>query len=250
MKTRCLYLLLLFFLSATPIFAQKVLPHFELTGSVNVDTGTAKLYGLGTGDYYPDKQRWLITSVKDGKFSFSGVCLYPYQYRLIISSDTFNYLSDYFLVEQGMQQVVCQIAANREIPAISGSLTKERETGIVKMYEPIELQKDAGSHEYRVLTKTNKQLPKEFLDRYTHQKDSLNTKERELLSDYIKTHPDSYVALWELVRQFEGSYQDVFPEMFNHFSKRIRNSYTGKVLDAKMKQASMVAIGAVFRHWR
>lgn len=114
------------------------------------------------------------------------------------------------------------------------------------MYEPLELQKDALGHQYNVLAAAHKPVPKEFLDNYTHQKDSLNIKEWKLLSDYIKTHPDSYVALWELVRQFEDSYQDVFPAMFKFFSKDIRNSYTGKVLNEKMKQARMVAIGAVF----
>lgn len=246
MITRCLYLFLLLFLFATATFAQKVPPHFELTGSVNVDTGTAKLYAMGGGSYYPGNLQMLITPVKNGKFSFSGACLYPYQYRLIISSGTYNYLSDYFLVERGTQQVVCQIDASRKIPAISGHLTAERKNGILNMYEPLELQKDALGHQYNVLAAANKQVPKEFLDNYTHQKDSLNTKEGELLSGYIKAHPDSYVALWELVRLFEDSYQDVFPGMFSHFSKDVRNSYTGKVLDVKMTQARMVAIGAVF----
>lgn len=245
MKTRCLNLFLLLFLFTTVTFAQKVPSHFELTGTVNVDTGTVKLSGLG-GSYYPDNQKWLITPVKNGKFSFSGACLYPYQYRLIISSGTYNYLSDYFLVEPGTQQVVCQIDTDREMPAISGHFTLERKTGIVDMYAPLELQIDALRHQYNVLAKANKQLPKAFLDNYTHQKDSLNKKEWELLSDYIKTHPDSYVALWELVRLFEDSYQDAFPGMFSHFSKDIRNSYTGKVLNGKMTEASKVAIGAVF----
>lgn len=70
MITRCLYLFLQLFLFATATFAQKVPPHFELTGSVNVDTGTARLYAMGRGSYYPRNLQGLIAPLKMGNSVF------------------------------------------------------------------------------------------------------------------------------------------------------------------------------------
>lgn len=63
---------------------------------------------------------------------------------------------------------------------------------------------------------------------------------------YVKSHPDSYFALWKFVRLNGFGYEEIFDSIFNSFSKPLRNSETGKKLSRYLERERKIFIGAKF----
>jgi hypothetical protein len=66
-------------------------------------------------------------------------------------------------------------------------------------------------------------------------KTELFNKKDEILLSYAKTHPNSYVALWELVAELSTGYRPRMNDIFAQFSEAVRQSYTGKELAKRLQ---------------
>ncbi|QOW11042.1 TlpA family protein disulfide reductase [Kaistella flava (ex Peng et al. 2021)] len=79
-----------------------------------------------------------------------------------------------------------------------------------------------------------------------NRRDSLTSfdKKQELISSYIKEHPNSYVALWEIVNDYTlYNYNPTYLENMEFFSNEIKQSSFYKKLYSKLKIESETMIG-------
>lgn len=231
-----------------PLNAQHVKPYFKLVGRINIDTGTVILLPVGENIYYPGSHGKYTTAIKNGKFTIKDSCLYPYQFRFFIRASTdLVYVSDYFLVDQGTQVVTCNVDSSRKIPAISNKSTIELREKLLKIYSPIDQEiASLNKKQEGLVKKEDNHLANNATAQFSQQISDLTVRKRMALLTYIIDHPNSYVAMWELIRQLKEGYDSSFSTMYNHFSPVIQKSYTGKILKSKIELAGIIAIGAHF----
>lgn len=247
-KIQYILLLLVFCLSFNnKLTAQKTASYFQLSGNVNTDTGTALLLRMEDG-YYPGEEVPLTTTIHEGKFSFQAPCLYPIPFRLMIKvTPDLIYVSDYFMVETGNQHITCDVHHMREVPLLSNKSTAEWETQLRRKFAPVNVALEELSQQYDSVRKMIGKPSEEIIAaNFQRQEDSLIALKRSILQHYIKLHPDSYVAMWELILQLRRGYATPFTDMYGQFSKQVQRSHTGVVLKEKLEQAKRIAIGAKF----
>lgn len=190
-KYTCIALSILFCL---PLSAQTNL-NFVVNGKINADTGLMVLLPAGNKSYYEmvDFNHEII--VKDGKFTITGRTAYPTALKLLLKQNgVLIYLSGLFFIEPGTQSMTCNIDSLRETPEIDNKTMRE----------------------YRIFTSqesliSDKQLRNDFTIAYT------------------RSHPDSYVTLWNLADN-SFSYSPVMDSIYYNFSPRLKQNYTTKKL--------------------
>ncbi|WP_041615734.1 redoxin domain-containing protein [Spirosoma linguale] len=74
----------------------------------------------------------------------------------------------------------------------------------------------------------------------------LSSKQRSSLLNYVKQHPDSYVGLWETVRQLNEGYAPILDSIYTAFSMSLQRTYVGKVMAQRLASSKSTAIGQVF----
>lgn len=222
---------------------------FTLEGNIDADTGTMVL--LSSGEYYPNRKGDLETKIVNGKFRFSDSILYPCSFRLVGNvSPNRRYFSDIFFVDSGVQKITCHIDSSREIPEIDNASMREFK-GVYHEYNlPVEKafsdyhnKRDSLNHIY------NNKLPLDISATLSEEFYSLINNSHRVLFSYVKGHPDSFVALWELIGSFGFGYEPIYDSIYNQFSTAIKNTYTGKALANKLHSASLVSIGNKFPHF-
>lgn len=196
------------FISITT-FAQKH-QSFTLNGEIKADSGIIILLPIGNESYYPDEKVIQETKVVNGRFTLKGSIYYPTAFIIGLKVDSqWKYISSFFIVEPIEQTIFCNIDSLRETPNIHNSSMQE-------------------------------------LGFYRSKKRVTGEKNDEFLSDYTKTHSDSYVAFWLLVYEFDYAYSTVLDSTFAHFLPALKNNFTGKILAKKMKLAQKTAVGGIF----
>ena len=213
MKKYVCLLLLLSFLSHSPM-AQPIYPTFILKGTINADSGTMCLLPAGEGDgaYYPRHGGNFETAVSKGKFEFRDSISYPSAFRIGLKvNSAWTYLSDLFIVEPGEQAIRCNVDSLREVPDIQNAGTAELRGWLSGLRT--ERWKTAGEA-YQLA--------------------------------YVKTHPDSYVALWESIDQLMGGYEAIFDSIYDRFSVNIKKTYAGMVMAKKLGAARLTGVGRPF----
>lgn len=185
-------------------------PHsFLLTGTIEADTGTVLLLPMGGKDFTLDTTNTYSAKIKQGRFTFDGTLAYPTGFVIAFFP---NYVSSPFILEAGTQSIVCRVDSVREVPAIDNRSMRELNTALVN-----------------------------FFSRFV-----LSVKQRRLLLNYVKQHPDSYVGLWETVRQVNEGYAPILDSVFASFSASLQRSYTGKVMAQRLASSKATATGQVF----
>lgn len=98
--------------------------------------------------------------------------------------------------------------------------------------------------EYRKLENFLKPVYVKFED--PNKRDSLLdfNKKQEMIAHYIKGHPNSYVALWEIVNDYTlYNYHSKYLENMKLFSKEIKNSLLYKKVETKLMAESKTRVG-------
>lgn len=244
----CLFFLVVFTAVIPVAIGQQASSRFVLTGKVDIDTGTATLYPLNAADYYPGHQDRLKTTIKDGQFVFSDTSLYPCVFRIIIQGGANqSYISDFFLVDPGSQQVDCHLAAARELLTPTNQSMEEYNTRIRKLFVPTTVALDQLSDKYKKLKDpVTHELSDQLTDQYWTAWDSLNAIKNDRLLQYIRQYPGSYVAMWEVVKRFQSGYDPALTKMYHALSPAIRQTHTGRLLGEKLASAEVTAVGAAF----
>lgn len=90
-------------------------------------------------------------------------------------------------------------------------------------------------------------IPQEFWDKYQSSEKEFSVKEDNLLLDFVKTNPNSFVALWKLIEKFErNGYAKNYDEIFNLLSPQLKSKPTAETLRLAIKEASIFQIGSDF----
>jgi peroxiredoxin len=207
-------------LSAQPanshLSAQSSANRFVLNGRVNADTGKAYLLPAWEFSDYPDSLVFSPSAISKGKFQLSGPCSYPYMLRLAIKvGSVLQYISDYFMIGPGTQNIVCDMDSVREIPQIENVYMEE--------------------------------LKNEYLPLFKRLDDAAHKAERmRVLGKYVEDHPASWLAFWKLVNGIKNGYDPVLDSAYQYLDPAIKRSFSGTAIEKKITIARLLAIGAVF----
>lgn len=215
-KIFCTLLILLITLP-NEVESQSISKTFNLDGKINSNSGRVILVPIGGEIYYPNQKGTFETDVKNRQFTISKPCLYPYAFKIGLKLNSeLVYISDIFWVNPGNQKITCNIDSIRAIPIINNLTMKELEGTFANSFK-------------------NTKLNSKGLDN-----DSI-------LLKYTKANPNSFVSLWKLIDIFSHKgYKPLYDSIYTQFSAIIKSTYTGKMLEKKLKAASIVKIGAVF----
>ena len=218
---------------------------YTLEGNINADTGRLVLLS------FDDQKNNLETKIVNGKFHFSDSILYPCAFRLLGNvGPNRRYVSDIFFVDSGVQKITCHIDSSRETPEIDNAsmrefkgVYQEYNLRVEKAFSDYYNKKDSLNHIY------NNKLPLDISTSLSAKYNTLMDARRRNLFSYVKDHPDSFVALWELIGWFGYGYEPIYDSIYNEFSTAIKNTYTGKALAIKLHSASIASVGNKFPHF-
>lgn len=221
------------------VYAQKSTHNYTLTGTINADTGTINLLTS-----LRPKQ---VTKVVKGRFSFRDSIEYPTAgWLFFYKGAELLYSSEMFFIEPGNQPIICKVDSFSEIPEISNKTMKE-----YKVYKrDFESYYDALDRESHfndsIRQYYHKIVPQDLAIAHARKVDSLTNEYNKTLKQYVKHHPDSYVAFWSFYTLLPRGFTPVFDSIFNLFSANLRNASYGKKLEEKLIAAKVVATGSKF----
>lgn len=225
--------------------AQAIQTTFTLHGTINCDTGTMELFPTVDTAYYRYYHRILKARIIGGKFSFSDSISYPGAFKLILRP---IYASGVFYVETGVQTVICNVDSIRKSPIVENASMKELNNEFNPSFHS---SVESMNSYFKVTDSLRKIYGNDIPDNLHSVLDSLlegfKRMSRLILTTYIRGHPNSYVALWSLIRSFEqeGFSQDLIPT-YLCFSEDMRNTYPGKVFNDRLAAARVLAVGSKF----
>ena len=157
------------------------------------------------------------------------------------------YVSDLFYVEKGLQTIKINTNESGGLPLINNSTIKELKLIYAPWFESYNNKiikyinkKDSVKKVYKNALPLNDECELE------HEMKILSYINDSLLLLYTRKHPDSYVALWKLVDNVINGYKDIYDSIAISFSKKIKKTYTARVLVEKLKTARVGRIGNRF----
>ena len=211
---------------------------FTLTGNINADTGAILLSPVGDDTaFYPTYPAPSEVPVSKGRFSFSGALPYTYGFKLSYRrGQTVQYISDVFMLGPGPQSIFCRLGTVREIPAIGNAPMRELRMEYLRAAGPVTASLDSIQEVRRTLRRSyGGHVPDSVTTALAGQRATLLNKKDSALLNYTRSHPNSYVALWELVGEWSTGYRPAMDAIFAQFSEAIRQSYTGQELSKRLK---------------
>lgn len=232
-----------FFVGLNVAAQQPEMIPFELNGKINLDTGTLNLVFSTPSEYYPGKKREQTAKIINGNFSIKGVLSYPESFFLQWGN---QYRSEPFLLEPGNQWITIDIDSNRKMPEVDNQVMKEY-ANIQNFRKEFRQESALLEEKYEKLMAIHKDgLPaaiKLEMDKAMHEQYQKND---QLLFAYVTQNPNSYISLWSLINLMSFGYQDIFESIYPKFSDRLRNTYAGKVLAAKINTVKVLGTGKPF----
>jgi hypothetical protein len=229
-------------------FSQAPKSYFKLAGSVNIDSGMALLMPLGKDSYYPAGKGSYQSAIISGQFEFSDSILYPYGFRLGIRRlGEWIYISDYFIVDPGIQEITCNIDSLSEIPRLENKSMKEMRSEYLPYFSAIAKRKDDLSDQYDSLRKVyGGSIPEDLKARNADARDYLGHEENRQLLVFTKRHDASYLALWQLIRELKKGYEPILDSVYLRLSVPLKYSYTGKKILEELKLNRALTAGNYF----
>jgi len=243
------YIFLFAFFLQCNVKAQSHYSSFTLEGNINVDTGTMVLLSYGDYDLHNGNDR--KTKIVNGQFRFTDSISHPLAFSLLGNvGPNKRYLSNIFFVDSGLQKIICNIDSLRETPRIDNGSMREFRGAYHDYNLPVEKtfsnyynKRDSLNHKY------NDKVPLAISTNLSDEFDSILKYRRVVLLSYVKEHPNSYVALWNLIGWFGDGYEPIYDSIYDQFSVAIKNTDAGKSLSKKLHAASIVSIGKKFPHF-
>ncbi len=238
-------LLLSNFVGVVNSLAQNTQLHpFVVEGSINVDTGTIKLFMVNDTSYYPKSARDFKAKIEHGKFTITGSIPYPQAYAINLKP---FHLSHFFLIDIGNQKVDINVDSIREVPKSDSYAMLEYYEDYIPAFAKISTESRAFSAKWNPLyVQYHYQFPDSLLRIFDQQRDRLNTKSDSVLLCYVYGHPGSFWGLWSLVNLNNFGYHPWFDSIYAHFSDSLKNTLTGRVLRGKLISESILTEDSCF----
>jgi thiol-disulfide isomerase/thioredoxin len=200
-----------------PVRAQ-IADSFSLSGNINRDSGSVILYGYDRD--YPELANFKPIPVIHGKFIIRERIKNPIYVFLRFDSGSQVYITERFYLEPGTQHIECHADSLREIVDPQNSAMSE-------------FNVEYCSKEYNLIDSVSDYYKRLALRKI-------------YLYQYSKTHPDSYVALWQISRYVSDGYNRYLDSAFSVLSAEIQNTETGKLIGEDLKQLKLTDTGKAF----
>ena len=242
---RYLTTLMVYFVLQGIVLGQAKKLTYRLQGIVNRDTGTVILLPVAGQAYDPNTKNKYQAKIKQGRFLLEGQMAYPGGYLIRIDQ---NYVSSNFIIEPGSQIITCNADSLREIPKLATQSMAEHHIFTTRYVQPFTKKREQDFDEYRVKrsTITDERILDSLRTTYQQKQAILIHQQQLQYLDYTSQHPNSYVALWHLVRNMGEGYQPIFDSIYTALSPSLRNTPTGKMVAQRIKLSKATAIGQVF----
>jgi thiol-disulfide isomerase/thioredoxin len=198
----------------------QIVDSFTLSGNINRDSGQVTLVSGGSDRDYPEFLNYKPVSVIHGKFIIRELLKYPVYVSLHFTSGTEVYFTDRFYLEPGTQHIDCNADSLREKVDIKNATTSEFNTAYC-------------SNEYRQIDTVY-----DYYKRWALKK--------LYVYRYSQSHPDSYVALWQISRYLLEGYNRRLDSAYTALSAEIKNTETGKLVGDDLKKMELTDTGKVF----
>lgn len=242
-----IFLTMVFYLNNISV-AQQPGHLFTLNGSVNTDSGKVVLAPLIDSSYYPGTRYFSEVPIIHGRFKIVDSCSYPYMVGIAVKiNGKMKYISDFFMLDTGTQNIICNIDSIRELPDIRNKDMAELNGPYANAFLGINNDYIGISSWYDSLKSIYKnKIPANYLAAYADKNDFLRMKSKLTLLEYTRKHPNSFVALWEIVKQLQGGYDSTLESSYQYLTPELQASVTGTVLKRKIGQLKATSIGAQF----
>lgn len=215
---------------------------FLIDGRINADTGCVHLYNYN--EYISAKKSDCVVRVKNGRFSISGTISEPQAVFLMYND---SYLSSDFVIDKGTQSIVIHTDSSRKVPVIDNKIMKTEYPVYTKFFSKYELKYAAYIRKYDSLYKINNyKFSKDIKLNKAKEDDMLYAESNQLLLSYVRSHPNSPIALWKVIQKMTFGYEPVFDSIFNVFGRSQKESYAGRILQKKLRSASLLSEGKQF----
>ncbi len=232
-------------LQITPVFSQHkdYLP-FEISGSIDADTGYVYLNIYFQTEYYPEDIRDIKAKINNRTFSFKGEIPYPQGFTLSYGD---NYWSDLFVIDTGYQTVKCYVDSVSKLPVYNNRFMEESRVDMDEAFKEVKEISALNRQRWNAASeKYNDEIPSDIKLSLEQERKSLFVKSDSTLNKYVSSHPDSYLALWTLIELFTFGYEPIFDSIFEQFSNTLRCTYAGQALERNLKIARILAPGKKF----
>lgn len=195
-------------------------------------------------------------ALKDGKFSFTipnQASDIPYAYMFLdkINANSF-FQSNIFFVDAKSKNIIIgkeDDPQNFDVDTDNDFIKNEVlrfQNHFAAINDEMNTSLSQLRKEYESFEDKEK-IPSDFFGRYENVEKRFSLKEDSLLISYVKTNPDSFVALWKIIGKFErNGYAPVYEEIFNNFSPGLKSKKTAQTLQQAIKQASVLQVGRKF----
>jgi peroxiredoxin len=242
-------LCLLLAINAKPM-AQRSGNSFTLQGTVNTDTGRVFLIPSVDSSYYPGKvpAAGYESPVSHGHFKFSLPCSYPYMFLVGIKiNSVLKYISDYMMIDPGVQSIVCNIDSLREMPKLRNRSITELTGPYSKAFGDLTGRFNSLYSWHDSLRAIYaKNVPSIYQDRFEEQITTLRSERKTTLLNYARQHPASFVALWEIANQLINGYDNALDSAYNYLSPSLQGTTTGIALKTALTRLRTGSVGASF----
>lgn len=228
---------LLFLLISISVLSCKQDNNFKLSGSIENTDSDVSYLGISSGFIGKDFSDFKIAEdenqVKNGKFEIQGTFNYPHAFRLMTNNGEISGL--FFLDNNDEQTVVIDSLGINKMLSIANSRTNKE---YVDAYQP--LISDLNKQQKIFQNLWNDSISDNQKEKI-HQsiREILNRKD-EVLLNYIKQDPNSYVGMWILAENFSlYGYKPIYREAYGNLSSQLKNTRSGTILKEKLSVSSI-----------
>jgi len=228
---------------------------FTLKGSVKgMDKGTLYLGYLTADDKYIRDS----ALVQNGAFEFKGNLKEPVQATISNSPnpqyDSPGYAS-LFLESAAMTATID--GGNFKDMQVQGSATQEEYAVLQKMEEPVRKDQEPAARAYDEanlayskarrdnLPQARQDSLKDIADALHEKLEPYGERYRAISMDFIKAHPDSYVAASQLRGLVSSLSVTSLKEIYNNFSDRVKKSSYGAKIQKELKELEQGSPGSM-----
>ena len=216
--------------------------YFELNGTINADSGILSLNFFS--EFTPSDIKELHTQVHNKKFSLSGYISEPQGVFILFDN---RYMSQDFILDKGVQTITINVDSTQNMPAVNNLIMKNEYPIYSDFFKEVANKKELFYQKSDSLEALYDYiLPEEIKLNLSKEHDFLVEESDELLLKYSKENPNSYIALWKLIRLMSWGYEPIFDSIYNALSSEIKNEYAGKVLQEKLKYGKLLSVGSTF----
>jgi len=155
-------------------------------------------------------------------------------------------LTDLIYIDKGIQNVSYKVET-KGISGIENKTTNEYQN----LYKPLlklnsEKFKALDTYYDSIHRIGNDSLLKLAEVYYNSVSSTLYQESRSINLEYVSTHPNTYLVLWNVIREIPWGYEPIYDSIYSKFSNEIKNTYAGLALKRWLDNGRITKIGNPF----